>query len=319
MSLHPDLEAFLDLAQDSQNEGVAPFHHVSPEQARAAFEQTTAQLRWQAPQNLDVVDVVAPGRTGTSLPLRLYRPQGVTGPLPVLVYFHGGGYVVGSLDSHDGVCREFCQRTPCAVLSVGYRLAPEHRFPAPLQDGEDALIWLAEESGRLGLDARRVAFGGDSAGATLATVLAIQAVVQPQTVAIRPTAQLLCYPVTDAARRTESRQLFAEGYLLEDETLEWFYQHYAKTPEDRHDWRFSPLLADDVKGSAPAIVALAAFDPLLDEGQAYVDKLREQGVEVELEFCEGLTHDLLRLGSVVPAVSGIYQRLSEALGRRLRG
>lgn len=315
MSLHPDLEAFLDLAQDSQSAGVAAFHQLNPEQARVAFEQTTAQLRWRAPQTVDVIDVTTETRAGARLPLRLYRPQEGQGPWPVLVYFHGGGYVVGSLDSHDGVCREFCQRTPCAVLSVGYRLAPEHRFPAPLEDGEDALIWLAEEGKRLGLDTRRVAFGGDSAGATLATVLAIQALVRPHTVAIRPKAQLLCYPVTNAAERAESRQLFGEGYLLEDDTLEWFYQHYAETPEDRQDWRFSPLLAHDLKGSAPAIVALAAFDPLLDEGQAYVDKLREQGVEVDLDFCEGLTHDFLRLGSVVPAVSGIYQRLSEALAQ----
>jgi acetyl esterase len=317
MSLHPDLEAFLDLAQDSQNAGMAPFHQLTPDQARQAFEQTTAQLRWKTPHSVDVLDVDIISRDGMPLPLRLYRPQEGMGPWPVLVYFHGGGYVVGSLDSHDGVCREFCQRTPCAVLSVGYRLAPEHRFPTALNDGEDALGWLAEEAARLGLDRGRIAFGGDSAGATLATVLALQAVVRPQTVAIRPCVQLLCYPVTDAAHSTESRQLFGEGYLLEDETLEWFYQHYANGADDRQDWRFSPLLADDLRGAAPAIVALAALDPLLDEGRAYVDKLRAHGVDVDVEYCEGLTHDLLRLTSVVPSVSAIYQRLADTLRQRL--
>lgn len=317
MSLHPDLEAFLDLAQDSQDAGLPAMHQLTPSEARATFEQTTAQLRWPAPQDVEVTEIETQARDGAALALRLYRPNGIESPLPVLVYFHGGGFVVGSLDSHDGVCREFCQRTPCAVLSVGYRLAPEHRFPTALEDGEDALAWLAEQAVSLGLDGSRVAFGGDSAGATLATVLAIQAVVQPHTVAIAPKAQLLCYPVTDASRVHDSRLLFGEGYLLENDTLEWFYQHYARGPEDYLDWRFSPLLAEDLRGVAPAIVVLAGFDPLLDEGQAYVDRLRGQGVEVEVEVCAGLTHDLLRLGAVVPGVLEVYSRVGGALARAL--
>ena len=317
MSLHPDLEAFLDLAQDGQDAGLPALHQLTPVEARAIFEQTTTQLRWNAPQDLDVLEVNTTARDGAPLALRLYRPSGATAPMPVLVYFHGGGFVVGSLDSHDGVCREFCRRTPCAVLSVGYRLAPEHRFPTALEDGEDALSWLAEQALSLGLDAGRVAFGGDSAGATLATVLALQAVFQPHTVAIVPKVQLLCYPVTDASRAHDSRLLFSEGYLLENDTLDWFYQHYARSPEDLLDWRFSPLLAEDLRGVAPAIVLLAGFDPLLDEGQAYVDKLRAQGVSVELEQCPGLTHDLLRLASVMPDVLGVHETLSRALSRHL--
>jgi len=317
MSLHPDLEAFLDLAQDSQDAGLPAMHQLTPAQARDTFEQTTAQLRWDAPQDIDVLQGSTSARDGAPLALRLYRPHGASAPMPVLVYFHGGGFVVGSLDSHDGVCREFCRRTPCAVLSVGYRLAPEHRFPTALEDGEDALSWLAEHARSLDLDIARVAFGGDSAGATLATVLALQAVVQPQTVAIVPKAQLLCYPVTDASRTHDSRVLFGEGYLLENETLDWFYQHYARTPQDCLDWRFSPLLAEDLRGVAPAIVLLAGLDPLLDEGQAYVDKLREQGVSVELEHCSGLTHDLLRMASVMPDVLAVHERLSRALSLHL--
>lgn len=317
MSLHPDLEAFLDLAQDSQSAGMPALHQLAPAQARATFESTTAQLRWAAPEDVQVLELNAPTRDGAGLPLRLYRPQGVEGALPVLVYFHGGGFVVGSLDSHDGVCREFCRHTPCAVLSIGYRLAPEHRFPTALEDGEDAVAWLAEHGPSHGLDRDRVAFGGDSAGATLATVLALQAVVEPSSVAIRPKAQLLCYPVTDASCTHASRELFSEGYLLENETLDWFYEQYARQPEDRMDWRFSPLLAQDLRGVAPAIVMLAGLDPLLDEGQAYADKLREHGVPVELEVCEDLTHDLLRLGSVVPDVLQVYARLGSALSRLL--
>jgi len=317
MSLHPDLEAFLDLAQDSQDAGLPAMHQMTPSEARATFEQTTAQLRWPAPQDLMVSEIDTSARDGAPLALRLYRPNAGASPMPVLVYFHGGGFVVGSLDSHDGVCREFCQRTPCAVLSVGYRLAPEHRFPTALEDGEDALSWLAENAVILGLDASRVAFGGDSAGATLATVLALQAVVQPHTVAIAPKAQLLCYPVTDASRVHDSRLLFSEGYLLENDTLDWFYQHYARSPQDYLDWRFSPLLAEDLRGVAPAIVLLAGFDPLFDEGQAYADKLRGQGVSVEVEHCPGLTHDLLRMASVMPDVLRVHERLSRALALML--
>ncbi|TBU87891.1 alpha/beta hydrolase [Phytopseudomonas dryadis] len=313
MSLHPDLEAFLDLAQDCQDAGLPAMHQMTPAEARASFEQTTAQLRWAAPQDLQVTQVDTQARDGAPLALRLYRPDEATAPLPVLVYFHGGGFVVGSLDSHDGVCREFCRRTPCAVLSVGYRLAPEKRFPTALEDGEDALSWLAENAAGLDLDTTRVAFGGDSAGATLATVLAVQAIVQPHTVAIAPKAQLLCYPVTDVSRSHDSRALFSEGYLLENDTLDWFYQHYARSPEDYLDWRFSPLLTKDLRGVAPAIVLLAGFDPLLDEGQAYADKLREHGVSVELEHRPGLTHDLLRLASVVPEVLQVHETLSRAL------
>ncbi|CEL28598.1 MULTISPECIES: alpha/beta hydrolase [Pseudomonas] len=317
MSLHPDLEAFLDLAQDSQDAGLPAMHQLTPSEARATFEQTTAQLRWPVPEDLHVTPVDTLARDGAPLALRLYRPNGASAPMPVLVYFHGGGFVVGSLDSHDGVCREFCRRTPCAVLSVGYRLAPEHRFPTALEDGEDALSWLAENAAGLGLDTSRVAFGGDSAGATLATVLAVQAVVQPSTVAIAPKVQLLCYPVTDASRTHDSRLLFGEGYLLENDTLDWFYQHYARSPQDYLDWRFSPLLAEDLRGVAPAIVLLAGFDPLLDEGQAYADKLREHGVSVELEHCSGLTHDLLRMACVMPDVLQVHERLSRVLARAL--
>jgi acetyl esterase len=311
--LHPELEAFLDLAD--ANVGNAPFHQMSPEEARRVFEQSTEQLRWAAPTDLAIEALQAPARDGTLIPLRLYRPPQATAALPVLVYFHGGGFVVGSLDSHDGVCRELCARAGCAVLAVGYRLAPEHRFPTALEDGQDTLAWLASQAEQLCLDSRRVALGGDSAGATLATVLAIEAARLGEQAPLVPCAQLLCYPVTDASRQSVSRTLFGEGYLLESETLEWFYDHYARTPQDRQDWRFSPLLAEDLRGVAPAIVALAGLDPLLDEGRAYAERLREAGVEVECVELPGLTHDLLRMASVLPDVLQVHEQLCVALGK----
>ncbi len=311
--LHPELEAFLDLAE--ANVGNAPLHQMTPEAARRVFAQSTEQLRWAAPEGLAIQTLHAPARDGAAIPLRLYRPPQAMAQLPVLVYFHGGGFVVGSLDSHDGVCRELCARAGCAVLAVGYRLAPEHRFPVALEDGQDTLAWLARQAGPLGLDSARVAFGGDSAGATLATVLAIEAAQLGERATLTPCAQLLCYPVTDASRQSVSRTLFGEGYLLESDTLEWFYNHYARTPQDRQDWRFSPLLAKDLSGVAPAIVALAGLDPLLDEGRAYVERLRAAGVDVEVTELPGLTHDLLRMASVVPDVLRVHEQLCVALTR----
>jgi len=315
MPLHPELNAFLDLAEESQAE---PFHRSTPAQAREAFERTTRQLRWGAPADVGCSAITGKARDGADLELRLYRPATETADaLPVLVYFHGGGYVVGSLESHDEVCREFCARTPCAVLSVGYRVAPEHKFPTPLNDGADALAWLAQHAAAEGLDSSRVAFGGDSVGATLATVLALQSALEPGSLAVRPCLQLLCYPVTDASTSSPSTELFGEGYLLESETLEWFYRHYANEPTDRLDWRFSPLLAPSVQGLCPAVIALAGHDPLLDEGRAYARRLQEQGVVVEVVEYEGLIHDFLRMRSVVAEVEGVYRRLAEALFRGL--
>jgi acetyl esterase len=314
MSLHPELNAFLDLAEESQADGPGPFHLSTPAQAREAFERTTVQLRWGAPTDVSVVTVPYTARDGASLELRLYRPANAQAEAPpVLVYFHGGGYVVGSLQSHDSVCREFCARTPCAVLSVGYRVAPEHKFPTPLNDGADALAWLAQHAVAEGLDINRVAFGGDSVGATLATVLALQAARDPASLAIKPCLQLLCYPVTDASTSSPSTELFGEGYLLESETLEWFYRHYANDAADRLDWRFSPLLATDYQGMAPAVIALAGHDPLFDEGRAYARRLQEQGVTVELIEYTGLIHDFLRLQSVVPDIDNVYTQLTQSL------
>lgn len=309
MSLHPDLADFLDLAEESRGPLDLPFHQQTPEQARAAFEQTTQQLRWPVEQRLDCQELTVTSRDGGAVPVRLYRARQCEGALPLLMYFHGGGYVVGSLDSHDGVCREFAAGGQCAVLSVGYRLAPEHRFPQPLLDGEDVLAWLPGQARALQLDLARVAFAGDSVGATIATVLATQAAQAGPDAALQPRLQLLCYPVTDASRRSASMELFAEGYLLESQTLEWFYQHYQSAAQDRCDWRFSPLLTDKLSNVAPACIALAGLDPLLDEGRAYARRLQEQGVPVTLREYPGLTHDFLRLGSVVGQVTDIYTQL----------
>lgn len=216
MTLHEEIGAFLDLIEAAPTQDTQPLHRLTPEQARVVFEQTSRQMHWTIPDEVNSEDIVCDDGQGELLPMRLYRPHRVNDTLPVMVYFHGGGYVVGSLDSHDGVCREWSRQVGCVVLAVGYRLAPEHRFPAPLEDGERALAWLQAQGPRLGLDVARLVLAGDSAGATVATVLALQIAKTPEHLGVRPLLQVLCYPMTDATRRHESRELFAEGYLLED-------------------------------------------------------------------------------------------------------
>ncbi len=310
MPLNADIDAFLDLAERTTAQ---PLHQLPVAEARAVFAATTAQLRWQAPADVQVENLSCAARDGHGIQLRVYRPAAFDAPLPVLAFLHGGGFVVGDLNSHDGVCRELAERAGCAVLAVDYRLAPEHKFPTALHDAADALAWLAEHAAAHGLDKHRVVVGGDSVGATLATVLATQAEHEPAAVALKPIGQLLCYPVTDASRHSESMTLFAEGYLLESQTLEWFYQHYQRSPEDRLDSRFSPLLASSLTRVAPAFIAVAGFDPLVDEGRAYARRLSEHGVTVETLECEGLTHDFLRMGAVTGEVAAVYQRIAEWL------
>lgn len=310
--MNNDLEAFLDMvAMNPQDQAM---HRLGPVQARTSFELATQRLRWPAPQDLALDSLTCTARDGVALPLRVYKPAQADGrPLPVLVYFHGGGFVVGSLDSHDGVCRELCARSGCAVVSVGYRLAPEHRFPTAFEDGWDVLGALPVVAQAQGLDLQRVVLAGDSVGATLATALALHAARQGEAAAVRPIGQLLCYPVTDAGGVYASRTLFGEGYLLEDETLEWFYGLYAREPQDRHDWRFSPLRAESLNGVAPAIVLLAGLDPLLDEGQAYAERLQASGVGVDIILAQDMTHDLLRMMSVTAEVSAVYEQLVDRL------
>lgn len=317
MSLHPELTAFLDLVEEGRLAGRPPLHALSPVAARESFEQASAGLVWPWPRQIARRELTARTRDGAELGLRLYLPEvACDGAWPVLLYFHGGGYVVGSLDSHEGICAELAWRTPCAVLAVDYRRAPEHRFPTALFDAEDALRWLQAEGPALGLDVDRLAVGGDSAGATLATVLAIQAARAPQDwPQIR--LQLLCYPSTDASRTTVSNDLFDEGYLLESATLEWFYSQYQRTPADRLDWRFSPLLCEDVRGVAPAFVGLAQYDPLHDEGVAYVERLQAAGVSVTWRDYAG-THDLLRMGAIMPGIDQVYAEMAGSLAQALR-
>ncbi|MCY1508861.1 Acetyl esterase [compost metagenome] len=320
MALVPELEAFLELVEFGRLTGKSrAMYEQTPEQARADFEMASLALD-QPMEQVQCTSLGIAARDGWTLPARLYRaPELGAGAQPTLLYFHGGGYVVGSLDSHDALCRRLAAHGRFALLAVDYRLAPEWRFPTPVQDACDAANWLLREGVAHGLDPARVAFAGDSVGASLATVLSIIAAREPQELALAPRAQVLVYPVTDATGKRASHHDFAEGYLLETATLDWFYQHYARTPADLADWRCSPLLAPDLSGLAPALVYLAGHDPLHDEGLAYARKLEEAGNEVKLLSQPGMTHDFLRMAGLLSEVEGIQRELVEWVVEKLEG
>ena len=274
--------------------GHPPLDHVSAEAAKAAYAKGSEVLEVRKPELARVEDFAIAARDGFALPARLYAPSDAV--LPVLLYFHGGGFTVGSIATHDTLCRILSGRSGCAVVSVDYRLAPEFKFPTASDDAWDAFEFIAKRGSQLGLDARRMAVGGDSAGGTLAAVCAILARDAGLPLAL----QLLIYPGMTAHQDTPSHRKFANGPLLTESLISYFFGQYLRTPADRDDWRFAPLTADDVDGVAPAWIGLAECDPLVDEGVAYADKLRAAGVVVDLEIYRGVIHEFVKMGRAIP-------------------
>ncbi|WP_431262124.1 alpha/beta hydrolase [Roseateles chitinivorans] len=312
MPLHPDLEAFLELVNDATADGPA-LHEMTPAQARAAYDRSTLALD-EPGADLPTEALALPARDGHVLPARLYR--GGTEPRPpVLLFFHGGGYVLGGLESHDSLCRDLAARAACAVLAVDYRRAPEHRFPTAFHDAEDTFGWLRGHAGTLGLDPGRIAVGGDSVGGTLATALTLAAreAGLPQ-----PVLQLLLYPCTSARQDTPSHQRLASGFLLEARNLQWMFGQYLRDDADRLDWRFAPLQAARLQDLAPAHLALAEFDPLLDEGLAYAEALRAAGVRATSKVYPGMVHDFARIGNVVEEAGSLRAELAAVLAQAFR-
>lgn len=300
MLLDPDLAAFLELVEANIMSGEKPeMHTLTPEKARNEYEASTQILDVPGVPVGSVTHISIPCRDGQSIAARLYKPtesSETMDSLPVLLYFHGGGYCIGSLDSHDSLCRSLTTLTPCCVLNVAYRLAPEYQFPTAVYDAQDAYRWLLSTGSEYGLDVGRVAVGGDSAGGTLATGLTIAAQQEnwPQ-----PVCQILLYPCTSVWQNTESHHRFAQGYLLEAKTLQWMFANYLRTDADRTDWRFAPLQASDLRNLASTFLVLAEYDPLLDEGIAYAEKLKTAGISTRIKIYSGMTHDFARLGNIV--------------------
>jgi acetyl esterase len=233
-----------------------------------------------------------------ALPYRSYTPVDAgPEPLPALVYFHGGGFVIGDLDTHEGLCRMLANASGCRVISVEYRLAPEHKFPAAVEDAYTALCWIAEHARELGIDKDRIAVGGDSAGGNLSAVVC-QLIEQRG--GPKLALQLLLYPATESGVETPSRLALAEGYLLEKKSIEWFFQQYVAPGTDPIDPRLSPLLAADLSGLPAAHIHTAEFDPLVDEGKTYADKLAAAGVAVEYTCHPGMIHHFFCLAGAIP-------------------
>ena len=256
-------------------------------------------------QDVTTEDRLVPAPHG-GIPARLYTPPGGAAPRGLLVYFHGGGFVVGDLESHDGVCRDLAAGAEVAVLAVDYRLAPEHPFPAAVEDAWTALSWAKANAGSLGADPGRVAVGGDSAGGNLAAVAALMARDEGLPLSL----QLLVYPVTDFSRRRPSYEENREGYFLGATAMDWFEGHYGPA---RDDWRASPILAADHRNVAPAVVMTCEYDPLRDEGDDYAAALRAAGVEVTHRRYPGLIHGVLGMGAVVPAAGALMTESCTAL------
>ncbi|MFO1226030.1 alpha/beta hydrolase [Roseateles sp.] len=285
------------------------YHQLTLEQARLAYRMGAEILDLPRAPVARVEDFQIP-TPAAALPARLYAPS--HDALPLLLYLHGGGFTIGGIETHDSLCRQLALRAGIAVVSLDYRLAPEHPFPAAVDDSWAALAWLREHAESLGLNGRRLAIGGDSAGGTLSAVAALHARDQGWPLAL----QLLITPGTLAHTNTASHKLFANGFLIDAATIEWFFNHYLPQGQ-RHDWRFAPMDAEDHEGLAPAFVLLAECDPLVDDGLAYADKLRAAGNAVELELVRGVTHDFIKLGRALPEAITALDACAVALRRHL--
>ena len=311
-ALDPDVLLVLDMIRLA---GRPPFEQLTPAEAREAYMKSRAILQPEPEPVAEARDLAAPGPHGP-IPLRLYRPDAAPGPLPGLIYYHGGGWLLGGLDSHDGVCRRFANAARCVVVSVDYRMAPEHKFPAAVDDCAAATAWAIGQAAALGIDPARVAVGGDSAGGNLAAVMALMA----RDGGLPKLAfQLLIYPATDMTMTTVSSQTVGPGVPLTSATMKWFIDHYMRGPEDMIDWRASPIRAASVAGTAPALVLTAAADPLRDEGIAYAARLEREGVRTTAIHLTDQIHGFLSMGKVIRAADTAIDMMAAALRRAFAG
>ena len=300
--LHPDIQAMLR-ASDTPPLGTLP-----PKEMRRSYAEVRRKLQLPPEPIAATEALVVPG-PGGAIPARLYRGVAQSNA-PCLLFLHGGGWMLGDLDSHDGICRRIAARTGGCVLAVDYRLAPEHPFPAAVDDSVAALEYLAQNASRLGIDPARIAVGGDSAGGNLAAVLALMG---RDGTAPRTMFQLLLYPATDLRMTGRGYDRVTEGVLTGD-AMRYFVGHYVPDPADRSDWRASPLLADSVEGAPPAFVLTVGHDPLLDEGLAYAERLRQAGVTVTALDMTNQAHGILNLGRAVAASAWIIDFAAASLG-----
>jgi acetyl esterase len=309
--IDPAAQALIDLIRDK---GVPSYHTLPVNEARAMYRERRGFTQPDAPAVASVQALSLPGPAG-SIPARLYRPAAGDALLPGLVYFHGGGWTIGDLDTHDTLCRELANGSGCALVSIDYRLGPEHRFPAAVDDAIAATRAVALQSAALGIDATRLAVGGDSAGGNLAAVVALAA----RDAGDLPLAfQLLIYPATDLHHDAPSHTRNGQGLLLTTENIHWFRGNYLAMQEQRDDWRASPLRATDHSRLPPALMLTAGFDPLVDEGRDYADRMAAAGSVVTSVCFERQVHGFITMGRVIPEARSAVALCAAELRRVLK-
>ena len=288
-----------------------PFRDSSPAEARESMRSRTAALG-----PFEEVPAVADHRvpvTGGEITVRVYKPAGM-GPQPVLVFYHGGGWVIGDLYTHDGICRSIVNAAGCAVASVDYRLAPEFKYPVPVEDSYAGLLWVVANATRLGLDSARIAVGGDSAGGNLAAVMALLARDRRGP---RLLLQILVYPVTNYDFDTASYRENGTGFVLTTDDMRWFWRHYLSREEQGREMTASPIRAKSLADLPPALVITAGCDPLRDEGDAYAARLRDAGVAVTLTPYPGMFHGFLRMTRILDQSRVLLDEIAGALKKAL--
>lgn len=310
--LDPQARALLDLMIER---GVPPTHTLTPAEARRFYRERRFFTQ-PDPAEVAAVEALQADAPHGPVALRAYRPAGAAADrvLPVLVYFHGGGWTIGDLDTHDVLCRDLANAGGCAVVSVDYRMGPEYRFPAAVEDCIDATRWVRDHAAALKVDPRRLAVGGDSAGGNLAAVvcIALRDALEPL-----PAFQLLIYPATDMRAVAPSHTHNAQGYLLTADSIAYYRGHYIADPAQWTDWRASPLLADDLGRLPPALVITAGFDPLRDEGRQYADALSGAGTTAQYVCFERQIHGFITMGRVIDEANTAVALCGAALRRAL--
>ena len=310
--LDPQAKALLQLMVDR---GVPPVNTLSPQDARDFYVLRKSLTQPDPPVKSHVHDHL-PTLGGVQVPVREYRPLGALAndKLPALVYYHGGGWVIGNIETHDVLCRQLCDASGCAVFSVDYRLAPEHPFPAAFDDALHAFHWVVDNAASLHIDPTRVAVGGDSAGGNLAAAVCLGSRDSAQA----PAFQLLIYPATIMYPDTPSYHANGEGYMLTAAAMHWFMDHYLPNPTDRHDWRASPLKAASHAKLPPALVLTAGLDPLRDEGLLYANAMAAAGVATEYVCFERQIHGFITMGRVLRESHAAVGVCADALKRYLK-
>jgi acetyl esterase len=309
--LDPQVSDLLHAAAVAARPG---YHEMSVQEARAVHERNAAALNLRAEPLAYIRNIAVPGAVGPRS-ARIYADREPHG-MPVILWLHGGGHTLGSIDGYDSICRRLARESKCMLISLDYRLAPENKFPAALDDAFAALLWLQQHATELGGDPNRLAVAGDSAGGNLSAVCALLA---REHAVISLKAQLLVYPAVAPYLDFASHRLFGEGHLLSVAAIRWFQSNYLNHDAEREDWRFAPLLAADHSQLAPALVVVAGHDPLRDEGIAYANQLKNAGTAVELIEHSGMVHAFWSLARVIDEGAVSMQRAAAFLQRALYG